>query len=55
VAEMSTGTRNILASVLLAGPSLVLWGAPLVPVAAGCVAAALLLLLRERQRQRRKP
>jgi hypothetical protein len=48
--SMSTSTRTILGSVVLAGPTLVLWGAPILPVAVGCVLAAGLLLLRERRR-----
>lgn len=50
IATMSPNTRTVLASVILAGPSLILWGAPIVPVTVGCVLAAAVLLLREWRR-----
>jgi hypothetical protein len=47
---MSSSKRTVLAAVILAGPSLILWGAPIVPVALGCALAAGILFLREHRR-----
>ena len=45
--SMSPYKRTVIASVLMAGPGLVLWfGAPILPVAFGCIVAAGVLLFR---------
>ena len=53
LAAMSPNNRTILAAVVVAGPSLILWGAPVLSVALGCLSTAGLLLLRERRRMGR--
>jgi hypothetical protein len=48
---MSRQTSTVIASVMLAGPALILWlDAPVLPVALGCGLGAAILLLRERRR-----